>query len=774
MRSNYRGKSCLKLKNHPYNRHSSDKPDQLSYSYSCIEAFKENQNLLNNLINLKPQPKFNVVQEDPVLFSLSGEREYPIYHPFCYSISKSEHIGTGEHCNRTEFEGLYKPKRNSLELEDVDNDLRDENCSEKLYFDSNLLFQWIKYQFKYVNDLWPFLKSKEYFIPNLCKKSKEIKMEMLLNNIDKQSKCSLKRYVEFLQLSLEEKCSIRNESVIEIDITPIIGNKQRLQEFLEFLQNIESASNSQNEKPEDNKPKIPLKSKISIVTTNYKGKGDFTGNDTYLYSPRQQTLKQGLKAQSPSIFKQRMVYKDSNTVENSRNINLNLLRNSEFGSNVETIRRPREVEPSPQNSLIANHMNKSAEKPEVSRNKLKQEQNNTWVCSEQEDILEKTSSCKCLMHQRREDFRRYKDQCLFGKGDERSNNFIGYVHLQENESRPCKCLSDKRFKVRESKNVPIHQKVYGNKCDLRTNDKEKSSGSNVTDVCFHNCESIQADDSEEVICKVDFRESAVDNRTAKGNSVNACFESLNYSFGSVSWTTISDPFADSTTPCTSSTGHPLPTKENLAYRQYLPLNGTRDISKQTQLPIKNAGLNASLNWYENIVRKIHVNEAFYPNKIERNKEKILIKMKENPPSSREIDSRNHTSNRLQKNVYGLEMERSNLEEQESVKRQTDTLPESSKPYKKYSKLNVLKPKHLYKSITGMMKGNNTTKPKTVKEKTDDKTLEQPARVPLTPAQQSEITALIIDNFEKVYEELKKQNSEITNLKKILYDRVYDD
>lgn len=491
--------------NRPYssNRSSCEDPDYLSYSYSCLKSFKKNQNIIRELVSLRPDEPFDKLSNEPMLFSLSGGRTQPIYQPFYNSkaskCDQKNNYKFGYKENIPEVEQNPSSKYLNVDLEP---DFRD-------IVDKDLLYKWLKYQFKCVNSLWPFSLPNSSIFSKLSTKNRAMKMEVFLSNVDEKTKYRLKRYVNNLNLSLEERSTLCNESLIEIDITPIMSDNTRLQEFLTFIHSIESNSTREtvdNSKLE--KKLIPLiqnqivqdgcinkqddKNLKMNVCKNIKNRHKINsaepGNlsvECLYFSPETgntaesekdlrkqvknkevlntQTFRRGKKKKKYFLKTNAMTRKfsvNSSTVTSSSSYIQSLNIKTDNMSNVQ---KPRFNSTIPaKGQIYCNYddcemLTKNIEQdPDRNRcNKLpvystklsrryqgkqsKEDDNVNNKCVQ----LEKTISCKCLMHLKREDYKRYKSQCLFGKGE--SCNLRKYLSTMEKKSKSNIHSFDKSF-----------------------------------------------------------------------------------------------------------------------------------------------------------------------------------------------------------------------------------------------------------------------------------------------------------------------------------------
>lgn len=493
--------------NRPYtlNNSSCEDPDHLSYSYSCLKSFKKNQNIIRDLVSLRPDQPFDRPSNKPMLFSLSGGRTQPIYQPFYNS--------KGSECDQIS-NYKFEFKENIPEVEqnpsskylnvDLEPDFRD-------IVDKDLLYKWLKYQFKCVNSLWPFSLPSNSIFSKLSTKNRTMKMEVFLSNVDEKTKYRLKRYVNNLNLSLEERSTLCNESLIEIDITPIMSDNTRLQEFLTFIHSIESNStrdtvdNSKLEKKRiplvqnqivqdgclnkqnDNKLKMNVcKNFYKITKNSHKINSAEPGNlsvECLYFSPetgdtaesekgerKQVKNKEVLNTQTFRRNKKKKKYflktnaltrkcSVNNTVTSSSSYIQSLNIKTDNRSNVKKHRFNSTIPAKGQiyckyddSEIFTKNIQQESDRNSCNKlpvystklsrqyqGKQSKENDNVNKCVQ----LEKTTSCKCLIHLKREDYKRYRSQCLFGKGE--SCNLRKYLSTMEKNSKSNIHSFDKRF-----------------------------------------------------------------------------------------------------------------------------------------------------------------------------------------------------------------------------------------------------------------------------------------------------------------------------------------
>lgn len=519
--------------NRPYtsNNFSCEDPDHLSYSYSCLKSFKKNQNIIRDLVSLRPDQPFNRLSNKPMLFSLSGGRTQPIYQPF-YNNKGSECDQISNY--KFEFkENIPEVKQNpsSKYLNvDLEPDFRD-------IVDKDLLYKWLKYQFKCVNSLWPFSLPSNSIFSKLSTKNRTMKMEVFLSNVDEKTKYRLKRYVNNLNLSLEERSTLCNESLIEIDITPIMSDNTRLQEFLTFIHSIESNStretvdNSKLEKKriplvqnqivqdgclnkqKDNNFKMNVYKNVNKITKNsHKINSAKPGNSSVecLYFSLEtgdmaesekgerkqvknkevlntQTFRRGKKKKKYFMKTNALARKCSVTSSSSYIQSLNIKTD-----NMSNVNKPRFNSTIPAKGQIyckcddsemltkniqqdsdRNRCNKlpvySTKLSRQYQGKQLKENDNGNKCVQ----LEKTTSCKCLMHLKREDYKRYRSQCLFGKGE--SCNLRKYLSTMEKNSKSNSHSFDKRFYLRVKGDSKESEIETSTSQDVLVNNKMKTN-----------------------------------------------------------------------------------------------------------------------------------------------------------------------------------------------------------------------------------------------------------------------------------------------------------
>lgn len=493
--------------NGPYtSSHSScEDPDHLSYSYSCLKSFKKNQHIIRELVSIRPDQPLDRLSNKSMVFSLSGGRTKPIYQPF-YNSKDSEcdqinnyKIGFKE--NKTQVEQSPCSKYSNVDLEPEFRDI----------VDKDLLYKWLKYQFKCVNSLWPFPLPRNSIFSKLSTKNRTMKMEVFLSSVDEKTKCRLKSYVNNLNLSLEERSTLCNESLIEIDITPIMSDNTRLQEFLTFIHSIESNSTKatvddsklekkqiqlvQNQivqdgclsKQNDNNLIMKFCKNVYKITKNsHKINSTEPSNlsvECLYFSPETGDMaesEKGVRKQAKNnevlnthTFKQgkkkKKYFLKTNPMTRKCSVNNTVTSSSSYiqtlnikTDNMSKVKKPRFNSTIPakgqiyckydDNEMLTKHIQQDSDmdccnKLPVNNKKLRRcyqgkqsiENDNVNKCVQ----LEKTISCKCLMHLKREDYKIYRSQCLFGKGE--SCNLRKYLSIMEKKSKSNIHSFDKSF-----------------------------------------------------------------------------------------------------------------------------------------------------------------------------------------------------------------------------------------------------------------------------------------------------------------------------------------
>uniref|UniRef100_A0A1B6IV61 Uncharacterized protein n=1 Tax=Homalodisca liturata TaxID=320908 RepID=A0A1B6IV61_9HEMI len=468
--------------------------DHLSYSYSCVKAFKDNKAIIGNLAALH-EAQYQGLEHQPGLYTLSGERERPICQPFYFSSNPESDA-------QTDYgENVYAVE--SLHFNQSPVNQRPE--SEQEFFNKKLSLQWLKYQFKYINSLWPYIK--ESVLPKVCRRNQKMKMEMLLNQMDEETKHKLKEYVNKLDLTIQERHSLCNESIIEIDITPLMTDPSQLQAFLTFLNTIESNTSKGFREDDQYCPKTcePFGNKVavednlvvdkvlqghSLFQTNKNGTLQLQrGINEMANCDRHNDSKRKTRFENPSVehlhFSTHTGHRgtvNKNNTDKEYELgcsNLDYSENNWFNcermyncesnrmnSILDATQRPRLKSTITTKQRIYKHQHDNIEKG------IKRNYNTNLVkdviCTEtsfanypgynRTNRIEangspgKNYSCKCLLHQTREDYNRYREQCLFGKGDEESYNLLKYVADSKLNSK---------YKIGQSHNSKNNSMYFG-------------------------------------------------------------------------------------------------------------------------------------------------------------------------------------------------------------------------------------------------------------------------------------------------------------------------
>uniref|UniRef100_A0A1B6M9L9 Uncharacterized protein n=2 Tax=Graphocephala atropunctata TaxID=36148 RepID=A0A1B6M9L9_9HEMI len=461
-----------------------EKFDHLSYSYSCVKAFKDNKAIIGNLATLH-EAQYQGLLHQPALYSLSGERGRPVCPPFYYNTSlEADPTSQPEYSDNVyTVESLHRgPKTAESEV-----------FLEQEFFNKKLFLQWLRYQFKYVNSLWPYIK--ESILPKVCRKYQKMKMEMLLNEMDEGAKFKLKEYMKRLNLNFQERCNLCNESVIEIDITPLMEDSNRLQAFLEFLHSIESKESRVKSDNDMCRSKncVSFGNGARFKNTVYKSKL-LQGYD--LLHPNKSTKiqtaaekqtrissshcqsKRNIKFETPSIesiehlnfvepTRDRAIPTKSNRDQNyylgcpnlnypERDkpndwINQYEMYNNHTSDEITSFSDPARphrtsilAKKQPTNRSPDNNQDAEAKRDNTRLQNNFYAQNNPLYIPENSCTNEsetnkfecKNYSCKCLLRQTHNDYKRCKEQYLFGKGDEDSSNLLKYIANRQINSKP--------------------------------------------------------------------------------------------------------------------------------------------------------------------------------------------------------------------------------------------------------------------------------------------------------------------------------------------------
>lgn len=465
-------KPAAKVKRKYISKYSScEEPDHLSYSYSCLESFKKNQHIIRELVSLRKDQGFDKLPDESMLFYQSEDNTQPPIHQYSYvseesNISEVNNYKLGHKESKPKVNLNPSSKYSKIDLEPDFKDI----------VDKDLLYKWLKYQFKCVNSLWPFSNPRNSIFSKFANKNRTMKMEVFLSNVDEKTKNRLKGYVNNLELSLEERCTLCNDSLIEIDITPIISDSTRMQEFLTFIHSIESNAtratvddtlfekkqiqffqnpsvqegclNKQNDNKvkknfdknvfrtnkKSHKIKSPNPDSLSLECLYFsKGSGDAAEseksvrneiksnevlNNTQTYSCGKEKKKRYSLKINPTTKKRSVitVKSYSSVITNSKikpNNTSNVVQKPKLTS---TFRAKRQT-----------HRNYDDNKM-VTAHTLRPNQDNVQNCVQ----LENKFSCKCLMHLQREDYTRFKNQCLFGEGE---STLRKYVSMMEKKSK---------------------------------------------------------------------------------------------------------------------------------------------------------------------------------------------------------------------------------------------------------------------------------------------------------------------------------------------------
>lgn len=218
----------------PSNHYHTSLTPVMSYSYSCVQAYSQNREVIkNNTLhyNLK---NVNIFPDNR--FHISGERDCPINSPFYFKRTMNTYETADALAKEISSTG-------NLKTTDHEHNKDTDSTSNKKY--GFVILNWIKSHLKYVK---PFFICSSPSNPSIGRqffdRKKGTQAQVLLDyNINSSVKNEILKFVRDLNLKAEEIKSLNEDKTIQIDVTPLMNNPKYLQKLVNAIKIIENKIN---------------------------------------------------------------------------------------------------------------------------------------------------------------------------------------------------------------------------------------------------------------------------------------------------------------------------------------------------------------------------------------------------------------------------------------------------------------------------------------------------------------------------------------------------